>query len=264
MNRCFVIQPFDGGVFDARYEDLIVPAIEGAGLAAYRVDRDPTVSIPIQEIENGIRDAVVCLADITLDNPNVWFELGYAISAQKEVVLVCSTERGVKFPFDVQHRSIITYKTGAPRDFDKLKTSITDRLAAIMMKEETLQNIVGRNNVRTIEKLDLSEVVVLAAICENVDSTEDHASTWQLRQDMERAGFTSIATTLALKSLVRRHMIDANKHYDGNNEYVGYNLTEAGWDWVLENKDKFTLRKPPKPGSNPGNRYEDLDDDIPF
>lgn len=131
MLRCFVIQPFDGGPFDSRFTDVIKPAVKEADLDAYRVDQDPSVSIPIQEIEAGIRDAAVCLADISLDNPNVWFELGYAIAAEKEVVLICSDARQSKFPFDVQHRAIIRYRTNSPRDFAELQNSITERLKAL-------------------------------------------------------------------------------------------------------------------------------------
>ena len=54
MFTCFVIQPFDGSTFDKRYRDIFAPAIVDAGLEPYRVDLDPKVSIPIQEIENGI------------------------------------------------------------------------------------------------------------------------------------------------------------------------------------------------------------------
>lgn len=71
MDKCFVMQPFDGSDFDSRYEDVIAPAIREAGLEPYRVDRDPKVSIPIQDIESGIRESRLCLADISLDNPNV-------------------------------------------------------------------------------------------------------------------------------------------------------------------------------------------------
>ena len=39
---------------------------------AYRVDRDHSVDVPIDSIEEGIRNAAVCLADVTADNPNVW------------------------------------------------------------------------------------------------------------------------------------------------------------------------------------------------
>ena len=101
MATCFVIQPFDAGPFDKRYEDVFVPAIADAGLDPYRVDRDPAVAIPIDEIEQGIRRADVCLADISMPNPNVWFEIGYAIAAGKPVVLVCSHDPSRRFPFDI-------------------------------------------------------------------------------------------------------------------------------------------------------------------
>ena len=88
MNKCFVIQPFDKGPFDKRYDDVLVPAIKAASLDPYRVDRDPSVSIPIEEIQSGIEFSRACLADITIDNPNVWFELGYAIASRRQVVLI--------------------------------------------------------------------------------------------------------------------------------------------------------------------------------
>src|SRR5436853_5121621 len=119
MATCFIIQPFDEGPFDKRYEDIIVPAVSAAGLEPYRVDRDPSVSIPIEDIEAGIRASDACLAEITTDNPNVWFELGFAIASRKEPALVCSNERKTKFPFDVQHRSIIRYNTDSPRNFSE-------------------------------------------------------------------------------------------------------------------------------------------------
>ena len=106
MATCFVIQPFDRGVYDKRYVDVFRPSIEAAGLDPYRVDEDPSVAIPIRDIERGIRNAEVCFAEISTDNPNVWFELGYAIAARKPVVMVCSESR-IRFPFDVAHRTIV-------------------------------------------------------------------------------------------------------------------------------------------------------------
>ena len=74
MGTCFVMQPFDGDVYDKRYDDVFAPAIRDAGLETYRVDKDPGVSIPINDIEPGIRNAQICFAEITTDNPNVWFD----------------------------------------------------------------------------------------------------------------------------------------------------------------------------------------------
>jgi len=132
------MQPFDGDVYDKRYEDVFAPAINEAGLEPYRVDLDPSVSVPINEIESGIRNAAICFAEITTNNPNVWFELGYAISASKDVVLVCSEERETHFPFDVQHRTIIKYRAGAPQDFNELQEKITERITALLKKQEEM------------------------------------------------------------------------------------------------------------------------------
>jgi nucleoside 2-deoxyribosyltransferase len=123
MPTCFVIQPFDGGPFDKRYEDTLAPAIRAADIEPYRVDRDDSAEILIENIEAGIRKADVCLADISTDNPNVWFEVGFAIASRKPVVLVCSEQRK-KFPFDVQHRKIIPYMTEAKSDFETLANQV--------------------------------------------------------------------------------------------------------------------------------------------
>lgn len=259
MDRCFVIQPFDGGMFDARYEDVIAPAITAAGLEPYRVDRDPKVSIPIQDIETGIRNARLCLAEITLDNPNVWFELGFAIASYKDVVLVCSDARTSKFPFDVQHRAIIKYSTGSPRDFDLLKEQITKRIGAILEKEQTLEAAATASKLQKIQGLEQHEVVTLAALGENIDSIDSVAAGHRIRQDMERAGFNNLATTIALRSLVDHKLVSLEYLEDEDGyKYPGYRFTDAGWQWILANKNEFVLKRPSR------SRPAFADDDIPF
>ncbi len=113
MPTCFMIQPFDSGKFEKRFEETFAPAIRAADLEPYKVNQDPRVDVLITSIEDGIRSAAVCLADITMDNPNVWFELGFAFAANRPVVMVCSDERVGKYPFDIQHRVVTPYKTEA-------------------------------------------------------------------------------------------------------------------------------------------------------
>jgi hypothetical protein len=126
--RCCVFQPFDnGGAFDKRYDDIISPAIRAAGLEPYRVDRDPRTTVPMDTLHEEIRSATVCLADISTNNPNVMYELGFAIASNRELVLICASQ-AEKFPFDIQHRSIIRYSSDSTRDFNKLEVEITRRL----------------------------------------------------------------------------------------------------------------------------------------
>ncbi len=52
MKTCFVVQLFDGDKFDRRYTETFEPAIRGANLNPYRVDSDPSVVIPIEDIND--------------------------------------------------------------------------------------------------------------------------------------------------------------------------------------------------------------------
>ena len=82
--QCCVFQIFDdGGAYDKRYDEVISPAITAAGLEPYRVDRDAGAEIPIDTLHEEIRRSLVCLADITPDNPNVWYELSFAVASDR-------------------------------------------------------------------------------------------------------------------------------------------------------------------------------------
>jgi len=256
VNRCFVIQPFDGGKFDKRYDDVLAPAITAADLEPYRVDRDPGVTIPIEDIQAGIESSRVCLADISTDNPNVWFELGYAIASQREVVMVCSEERTSKFPFDVQHRSIIKYTTESTRDFDLLKERITTRLRAILQKEGQLAGLARMSSVAAVEGLEQHELATLVAAAQQLPEPTGGVSAYLIQEDMEKAGFTQIATTLGVRGLLTKHMLEAFDDEDHNgNSFVAYRVTESGMAWLQQNTGRLKL-KVESPSYN--------DDEIPF
>lgn len=131
MKTCFVIQQFDEAN-DKRYKSVIKPAIEEAGFEPYRVDQDKTVQSPIESIEQKIRESDVCFADISDDNANVWFEVGFAAALEKPLILVCADKKEKTFyPFDVRHRKIISYIAGTTPGHKKLKKEITDCLKAM-------------------------------------------------------------------------------------------------------------------------------------
>jgi nucleoside 2-deoxyribosyltransferase len=261
---CFVIQPFDGGTFDQRYEDTFEPAIKAAGLTAYRVDRDPAADIPIDQIHAKIAEAAVCLAEITTDNPNVWYELGYAFASGKQVVMICATARE-RFPFDIQHRSIIRYGTASRRDWEHLASNITQRLQAAMRKEADLQNVTAMSPIAEIQGLSQQEIVALVVVAENMDLRSDVVSPNTISERMKRNGFTKIAVRLALDRLERKEMITTAAYYDHQEQmptWTGYQVTDRGMQWLGDNEDKLVLRHPPEPRD--GSARELTEDDIPF
>lgn len=258
MPTCFVIQPFDRGKFDKRFEDTFRPAIEEVGLEAYRVDQDPNVEIPIEAIEEGIRDAAICLADITTDNPNVWYELGYAFAAGKAVILVCSDERKEgRYPFDIQHRTIVGYKSESSRDFEQLKEKIKERIKALMKKGERLRELAESDPVAPREGLSQPELAVLAALAGDMLLPDSSSSIYSLKHDVERAGFTSLGFGLGFRRLLKKGFVESTEVLDEQHgeSYPAARLTQIGWDWIEANERMFSLKK----GASP---KDDFADDI--
>ncbi len=256
METCFIIQPFDGGPFDKRYEEVIKPAILEAGLEPYRVDQDPSAVVPIEDIERGIRGAALCLAEISMDNPNVWFELGYAIACGKSVILVCSTGRD-RFPFDIQHRHVIRWANQSRSDFDDLKKKIVQRAKALMVKDSSLLSLSVATELAPVEGLNQQEMAVLVSLAGNLETPHDHVSTHLLRRDIEGSGFTKMAAIIGIKSLTAKGFIDFNLYQtDSGEEYQAYTLTNKGWSWIMSNQNRFKMVK-----ADPKSR---LDDDVPF
>lgn len=262
MGTCFVIQPFDKGPFDKRYKEVIKPAIEAAGLEPYRVDEDPAVNIPIEDIERGIREAEVCIAEITTDNPNVWFELGFAIASQKEVVLICSAKRQEKFPFDIQHRKVILFKQDSTQDFEDLQNNITERIRAILKKDRKLQ---VSSSIGDTKGLAQHELVALVAIAENIEGLNDSVPAYEVRQDMRRSGFTKVASFLGLQSLVEKDFVVAVEETDNNGQtYYSYTMKEQGVNWLQANQELLELEGEPEVIPAYSGYGAGSDDDIPF
>lgn len=244
MEYCFVIQPFDKGVFDKRYDDVIAPAIQAAGLEPYRVDKDPKVEIPIEEIENGIHQARICLAEITTNNPNVWYELGYALACGKSVVFICAEDREGSFPFDVQHRTILTYKTESSSDFTQIKDQISERIKAMLNKEENIKVITDNSPIAETEGLTEHEIVALASVMKNQISPEDRVYSHNIVNDMKSAGYTDIATSLAIRSLAKKKLISIVSMTDMNGDYFStYDVTPEGEAWLQKNISRLAIKR---------------------
>ncbi len=76
--------------FDRVYAELIKPALEGAGLDPFRADKEVQPGDIRTDMFQELLLADLVVADVTLDNPNVWYELGvrHALRA-RGVVLMC-------------------------------------------------------------------------------------------------------------------------------------------------------------------------------
>lgn len=129
--KVFVIQEFNEDN-DKRYQSVIKPAIEAAGFKPYRVDKDKHVQIPIADIEKKIKESAACIADISDDNLNVCYEVGFAAALEKPLILICAERKETaSYPFDIKHRHVFSYTANTATGHKELKKEITERLKAI-------------------------------------------------------------------------------------------------------------------------------------
>lgn len=257
--KCFVIQPFDKARYDKRYKDTFEPAIKEAGLYPYRVDKDYGVEIPIEDIEKNIKDADICLAEITENNANVWYELGYAIARGKSVVLVCSKDRE-KFPFDVQHRSIIHYETESESDYRKLKSQITNKIQHLIARDENNQKLQIETVTKPRAGLKDYEIATLVTIASEIDDLNAGIALHQLKVQLKKAGFNSLAANLATQKLLNDGLVTTQiaSDWNGNETWEIYSPTESGWEWISENTENIDLKSTSYKVSS------SIDEEIPF
>ena len=246
---CFVIQPFDNGEYDERYKQIYKPAIETAGLVAYRVDEDHNVDIPIETIEEGIRKSVICFADISEDNPNVWYELGYAFACGKRVVMAC--KEGRNLPFDIQRNRVNFYNDTAISGVG-LKNKITEEIKAKSSNNTPIKEIVDNSksdlNIPINKKTpDLNEldVGILYALFTNIDSYEVSTLIHDVNSSMVIHNTRRIQNTKRVKFSIRKLEALLLIERESNDDFGGWNyfLTKAGKEWCTDNEPRFEKLK---------------------
>jgi tetratricopeptide (TPR) repeat protein len=143
--RAFVIMPFGekmgpNGVvidFNAVYEQYLAPAIRAAKLVPFRADADQQSGAIHLDMFQGLLLAEFVVADLTVDNPNVWYEIGvrHALRSRGAVLTYALRDR---LPFDIagQRMQRYTLKDGRPvEDKEKLKAeraALTESIVATL------------------------------------------------------------------------------------------------------------------------------------
>ena len=105
--RAFVIMQFSEE-YNELYTEVIKPVCESFGIICERADEYYTSNMIIEDIIKSIRECSVIIADITPDNPNVFYEVGYSHAINKPTILLCDKKRS-KLPFDLSSFRTLFY-----------------------------------------------------------------------------------------------------------------------------------------------------------
>jgi tetratricopeptide (TPR) repeat protein len=127
--------------FDAVYAGYLKPALAEAGFAVFRADEENRAGDIRTDMFQELLLADLVVVDLSIDNPNVWYELGVRHALRARGVLLVQSERAYQ-PFDIYTDRKLRYhlKDGRP-DPDQLET---DKAALANMARATLESWHGR------------------------------------------------------------------------------------------------------------------------
>src|SRR5262249_4143959 len=109
QKKCvFVAMPFQEE-FEDVYQFGIYAAVRSCGYVCEKVDESIFAGNIVDRITEGIRDAEFVIADVTLEKPNVYLEVGFAWGLNRPVILVA--REGQRLHFDLSHHKCIFYRT---------------------------------------------------------------------------------------------------------------------------------------------------------
>lgn len=106
--KVFVIMPFDP-MFDDVWKGGIERACNTEGFGCLRVDEVSLSTWISEDIKKYIEMADVVITDISGNNPNVMFELGWALANGKKPIVIRQGGDSDEVPFDIKDIRYISY-----------------------------------------------------------------------------------------------------------------------------------------------------------
>jgi hypothetical protein len=141
LSECFVIMPFGVKVlregsaqtydFEKVYRIIIQRAVRQAGMIPVRADERIGSAIIHTVMFKDLRDQSVVLADLSLENPNVFYELGIRhVMSPAGTVVIC--RKGSELPFDVKLSRVVFYDyDGRSLDWEEAERVVQELHAAL-------------------------------------------------------------------------------------------------------------------------------------
>ena len=163
---CFVISPIgDEGTETRNRADWFLRIVEtGLDGRHYRIERADKMTRPgliTEQIINAVSDADLVIADLTGQNPNVFYEL--AIRHREEKPVIHMILAGERPPFDVYDFRLVYYSIENPGLVDKAASELRDHIQETEKPSYKVSNPItaARGTRKLAESSDSMEQLVL-------------------------------------------------------------------------------------------------------
>lgn len=130
--KTFVIMEYSQKYNDL-YAEVIKPVCKNNNIESIRADESKKTGLILSDIIKRIYEAKFIIAEITPRNPNVFFEIGYAMAIGKPVIFVADINNEENLPFDVSGFRVLFYENSIPGK-RKIEEELTKHLESIMLE----------------------------------------------------------------------------------------------------------------------------------
>ena len=226
VNECLVLMPFGSGRNDTAYSNfvyssLIAPAIRTAGLQNTRIDKQFVPQEPLdQQLRERLNNAQFVVADLTGNNPNVNFELGFRHA--RGLPLVCiSTDASATAWWG---------KTFPVVEYDGPSQECIERLAEAIRNAGNAHQIVSRLSAQHLCD------AVMEVTREEPNHLIDRVAAWRI--ESARAQIEALRT-----GSYRSHARQPREHVAHLFEELAQQLQQGDEYWTITNPDFWSDRQ---------------------
>ena len=184
---CFVIAPIGEPESDIRkrsdqvLEHIIRPVVESCGYKAVRADEIAEPGIITNQIIRHVVDDPLVIADLTGQNPNVFYELAIRHTTRKPLIQIINKVEDI--PFDVgSMRAIIVNH----RDLDSVQNAKTEIQRQIQSLEESSSSLESPISVALEGSIDEIKTQDQDSLEKKINKIEDNTEEILRRMDAEK------------------------------------------------------------------------------
>jgi hypothetical protein len=189
--ECFIVMPLGtkGSETAARFSEiysyLIKPAVEETGFSCVRADEILKPGSIIQDIVAHLTNSIAVIADLTGQNPNVFYEVGVRDAVKGRMILLAQDIADV--PFDLRGYRVVVYEVKGPKGYheakEKIRTYLKELEADKELKGSTVRDYLfqeGLEQLTAVPQISDHErgltVLVrdLHTVVSNIQSTNAH------------------------------------------------------------------------------------------
>lgn len=145
MKKCFFVTPIgtdnsqERKISDFVMSVYLTPTLKELGYEVVRADTSFSVERIDLSIIDQLKNSDLVIADVSGNNPNVMFELGYRIALEKPYIIIAQNIN--ELPFDISSIRTLIYETIAP--------NILEFNAQLEIMVKNINNKSGDKNITT-------------------------------------------------------------------------------------------------------------------